>query len=52
MADNSEIDVTGNVSSSFSFQWLKDGSNVASETSSTISLTSSDENGSYELEGS
>lgn len=52
MADNSEIDVTSNVSSSFSFQWLKDGSNVVSETSSTISLTNSDENGAYEIEGS
>ncbi|SHI48394.1 T9SS type B sorting domain-containing protein [Pseudozobellia thermophila] len=51
LADSSELDVTDDVGSSFSYQWQKDGSAVPGETSRSISLTSSDENGSYAVEG-
>lgn len=52
LSDASELDVTDDVGSSFSYQWQKDGSVVPSETSRSISLTSSNENGSYAVEGS
>ena len=47
LSDASEIDVTADVASSFTYQWQKDGTNVTGETSQSISLTNSDENGAY-----
>lgn len=49
--DMSELDVTADVSSSFTFAWKKDGTIAPNETSASISLTSSTENGIYELDG-
>ncbi|WP_232622888.1 T9SS type B sorting domain-containing protein [Pareuzebyella sediminis] len=51
LADMSELDVTADTSSSFTFQWKKDGTIVSAETSPSISLTASTENGTYELDG-
>ncbi|MFH6603098.1 gliding motility-associated C-terminal domain-containing protein [Maribacter algicola] len=51
LADNSKIDVTSDVSSSFTYQWKKDGVNVSGATSENISLTNPGENGNYILEG-
>lgn len=45
------IDVTTDLSSEFSYQWTRNGSAVADETGSTISLASSVDNGDYILEG-
>lgn len=51
MADNSKIDVTSDVSSSFTYQWKKDGADVASATSANLSLTNTSENGNYTVDG-
>ena len=51
LADDSKIDVTSDVSSSFSYQWKRDGTNVTGATSSSISLTDPSENGDYSVEG-
>ncbi len=51
LSDGSETDVTVDAMSNFSFQWKKDGTNIAGETSQSISLTSSNENGNYLVEG-
>ncbi|MFD2604619.1 gliding motility-associated C-terminal domain-containing protein [Euzebyella marina] len=51
LADSSEINVTNDVASSFSYQWQKDGADVSAETARAISLTNSDENGSYTVTG-
>ncbi|MDO6818136.1 gliding motility-associated C-terminal domain-containing protein [Zobellia sp. 1_MG-2023] len=50
LADGSEVDVTADVASSFTYQWQKDGIDIASETSQSISLTDSNENGNYTVE--
>ncbi|MBU2974923.1 gliding motility-associated C-terminal domain-containing protein [Zobellia sp. B3R18] len=50
LADGSEVDVTADVASSFTYQWQKDGVDIASETSQSISLTDSNENGNYTVE--
>ncbi|MBU2948290.1 gliding motility-associated C-terminal domain-containing protein [Zobellia uliginosa] len=47
LGDGSEVDVTEDVASSFTYQWQKDGTNVTGEASQSISLTNSDENGNY-----
>ncbi|WP_276168633.1 gliding motility-associated C-terminal domain-containing protein [Zobellia alginiliquefaciens] len=47
LGDVSEVDVTADVASSFNYQWQKDGTNVTGETSQSVSLTNSDENGAY-----
>ena len=52
LADASELDVTTDVSTSFTYQWKKDGTNVAGETARSMSLTNSDENGDYSVDGS
>ena len=52
MSDLSKIDVTTDISSSFGFQWRKDGVDVAGATNSNISLTDISENGDYSLQGS
>lgn len=51
LADNSRIDVTGDVLSSFTFQWNLDGIPVSGATSSNISLTDTAENGVYTMDG-
>ena len=51
LADSSEINVTDDIATSFSYQWHKDGTAVNGESARSISLTSSDENGSYSVEG-
>lgn len=51
LADNSTIDVTADVVTSFSYQWKKDGVDVSGETASNISLTNPTENGDYLVEG-
>lgn len=51
LADNSEIDVTADVASNFTYQWKKDATDLTGETSQSISLTSSNENGNYHVEG-
>ncbi|MGB5822272.1 MAG: gliding motility-associated C-terminal domain-containing protein [Saonia sp.] len=50
-SDGSIIDVTSDLLSSFTYQWKKDGVNVSGATSNTISLTNTDENGNYEVDG-
>ena len=45
-------DVTSALQSSLSYQWQKDGANVAGATSANISLTDILENGNYSLDGS
>ena len=49
--DGTRTDVTADLSGDFTYQWTRNGSAVAGETSSTISLASSVENGDYILEG-
>nr|WP_298792783.1 gliding motility-associated C-terminal domain-containing protein [uncultured Allomuricauda sp.] len=44
-------DVTSDLESSFSYQWLHDGSTVSGETSKTITISDFQNNGSYTLEG-
>ena len=44
-------DVTATLLGDFSYQWKRNGSIVAGATSSSISLTSPTENGSYEIDG-
>jgi len=51
LADNSRIDVTSDVQSSFTYQWNLNGTPVGGATSSSISLTDTAENGDYTLEG-
>ena len=51
LSDGSEVDVTTDAAANFAYQWKKDGSNVAGETSGNISLTSNTENGNYTVEG-
>ena len=51
LADASELDVTTSVASSFSYQWQRNGTDVNGETSQTISLTDSNENGEYLVDG-
>ncbi|MGB5554383.1 MAG: gliding motility-associated C-terminal domain-containing protein [Flavobacteriaceae bacterium] len=51
LSDNSKIDVTTDVESSFTYQWNKDSANITGATSSNISLTDPTENGDYLVEG-
>lgn len=51
LSDNSEIDVTADVATNFTYQWKKDGTNVSGENAQSISLTSNNENGNYTIEG-
>ncbi len=52
LGDASELDVTADAASSFTYQWKKDITNVAGETARSISLTNSNENGDYSVDGS
>ncbi|AWX44507.1 hypothetical protein HME9304_01510 [Flagellimonas maritima] len=47
-----KTDVTTDLSSSFTYQWNKDGSAFDGETSKTITVSDFDENGTYSLNGS
>ncbi|MRI01108.1 gliding motility-associated C-terminal domain-containing protein [Kriegella sp. EG-1] len=51
LSDGSTIDVTSDVSSSFSYQWQLNGTNVSSATNTSIYLTDVAENGSYTVDG-
>ncbi|MCJ7466580.1 MAG: gliding motility-associated C-terminal domain-containing protein [Maribacter sp.] len=51
LSDGSKIDVTADLETSFTYQWKKDNTNVAGATSSSISLTSTMENGTYLVDG-
>ena len=44
------FDVTSQLMNDFDYQWVRDGSPVSGGTGATVSLASSDENGSYVLE--
>lgn len=50
-SDASRTDVTGSLLNNFAYQWKKDGVNIGGATSSSISLTDTSENGSYEVDG-
>ncbi|MUH35159.1 gliding motility-associated C-terminal domain-containing protein [Zobellia amurskyensis] len=49
LGDGTEVDVTADVASSFTYQWQKDGTNITGETSQSVSLTDSNENGAYSV---
>ncbi len=51
LSDNSEIDVTADVASNFTYQWKKDNADISGENAQSISLTSNNENGNYAVEG-
>ncbi|VAW17700.1 FIG00653327: hypothetical protein [hydrothermal vent metagenome] len=48
--DGSKSDVTAQLESSFTYQWKKDGTNVAGATNLNISLTDPSENGNYTVD--
>lgn len=48
--DGSKSDVTTQLESSFSYQWQKDGADVAGATNQSISLVDNTENGNYTLD--
>ncbi|MBC6997586.1 gliding motility-associated C-terminal domain-containing protein [Cytophaga sp. FL35] len=52
LADGTELDVTDDVASSFTYQWRKDGTAISGETARSISLTTNNENGNYSVDGS
>ncbi|MEM9000938.1 MAG: gliding motility-associated C-terminal domain-containing protein [Bacteroidota bacterium] len=47
----SKTDVTSDISSSFSYQWEKDGTAITGETASTIIIADNTSNGDYRLTG-
>lgn len=51
-ASSATTDVTTDLIGAFTYQWQKDGVDVAGETSNNISLTNISENGNYEVIGS
>jgi len=51
LTDGSEIDVTSDSATNFTYQWKKGAASIASENSQSISLTSNTENGNYSVEG-
>lgn len=51
LSDNSEIDVTADVTTNFTYQWKKDGVDISGENAQSVSLTSNNENGNYAIEG-
>jgi len=51
LSDGSTIDVTTDVQGSFTYQWNRNGSAIAGATSNSISITSTVENGDYEVVG-
>ena len=50
LSDGSELDVTEDSASDFTYQWKKDGVAVSGETAQSISLTANTENGDYVIE--
>ncbi|MFC4095781.1 T9SS type B sorting domain-containing protein [Euzebyella saccharophila] len=52
LADGTELDVTDDVASSFTYQWQKDDTAISGETARSISLTTNNENGNYTVDGS
>lgn len=51
MSDLSTIDVTADMNSNLTYQWKRNGTDIAGATSNSISLTTIAENGDYTLEG-
>lgn len=51
LPNGSKLEVTSDLISSFSYQWIKDGANISGATSSNISLTNTTENGNYSVVG-
>ncbi|SDD73315.1 gliding motility-associated C-terminal domain-containing protein [Pricia antarctica] len=51
LSDSSEIDVTADVATNFTYQWKKDGTDLSGENAQSISLTSNNENGNYTIKG-
>lgn len=51
LADGTKTDVTSDLKNSFSYQWQRDGSNIAAN-NHNLSLTDTNENGTYRLLGS
>jgi len=51
MADLTKIDVTADVASDFTYQWQRNGVDVAGATGNSISLTDISENGDYTVDG-
>ncbi|KQC30632.1 gliding motility-associated C-terminal domain-containing protein [Flagellimonas eckloniae] len=45
-------DVTSDLQSAFSYQWVNEGSNISGETSKTITISNFESNGTYRLDGS
>lgn len=51
MTDLSKIDVTAVIASDFTYQWKRNGVDVAGATNNSISLTDISENGDYSVDG-
>ncbi len=51
MNNGDKLDVTTDIASDFSYQWIKDGNSISGATSQNISLSNPQENGLYALEG-
>ena len=51
LSDGSKTDVTSDLKSNFSYQWTKDATNITSANGSSISLTNTNENGEYKVQG-
>jgi len=51
LSDLSKIDVTADIATGFTYQWKRNGVDVAGSTSNSISLADISENGDYVLEG-
>jgi hypothetical protein len=51
MSDLSKIDVTADIASDFTYQWKRNGADVAGATNGSISLADISENGDYTIEG-
>jgi gliding motility-associated-like protein len=50
-SSGARTDVTSDIESSFSYQWVNDGGDISGETSKTITVSNFEENGSYTLNG-
>lgn len=52
LSDGTKTDVTADLKSNFSYQWTRDGANITAANGSNISLTNTNENGEYRVQGS